>query len=53
MNNKQNDILAIKNLRVSFHTYAGEVQAVRDISYRKMTMEKQQIWLGKAGQNRL
>ncbi|WP_066507143.1 ABC transporter ATP-binding protein [Abyssisolibacter fermentans] len=26
-------ILEVKNLRVSFHTYAGEVQAVRDISF--------------------
>ena len=26
-------ILEVKNLRVSFHTYAGEVQAVRGISF--------------------
>ena len=26
-------IIDIKNLRVSFHTYAGEVQAVRDVSF--------------------
>ncbi|MCU6396815.1 ATP-binding cassette domain-containing protein, partial [Enterobacter quasiroggenkampii] len=26
-------ILDVKDLRVSFHTYAGEVQAVRGISF--------------------
>lgn len=26
-------ILEVKNLRVSFHTYAGDVQAVRDVSF--------------------
>lgn len=31
MNN--NNILEVKNLSVSFHTYAGEVKAVRDISF--------------------
>lgn len=28
-----NNLLEVKNLKVSFHTYAGEVQAVRDISF--------------------
>lgn len=26
-------LMEVKNLRVSFHTYAGEVQAVRDVSF--------------------
>ena len=26
-------VLEIKNLRVSYHTYAGEVQAVRDVTF--------------------
>jgi len=32
MNDVEN-ILEVKNLRVSFHTYAGEVKAVRDVSF--------------------
>jgi oligopeptide transport system ATP-binding protein len=28
-----NNLLEVKNLEVSFHTYAGEVKAVRDISF--------------------
>ena len=31
--NKNESILAVKNLRVSYHTYAGEVQSVRGISF--------------------
>ena len=27
-------ILDVRNLRVSYHTYAGEVQSVRDISFQ-------------------
>jgi oligopeptide transport system ATP-binding protein len=34
MSNQPNDILlSIRDLRVSFHTYAGEVQAVRGVSF--------------------
>ena len=32
MNDVKN-ILEVKHLRVSFHTYAGEVKAVRDVSF--------------------
>lgn len=28
-----NKLLEVNNLRVSFHTYAGEVQAVRGVSF--------------------
>ncbi|MDY2944210.1 MAG: ABC transporter ATP-binding protein [Lachnospiraceae bacterium] len=31
--NEEKNLLEVEHLRVSFHTYAGEVQAVRDISY--------------------
>ena len=26
-------ILDVKNLKVDFHTYAGEVKAIRDVSF--------------------
>ena len=29
----ENNILEVKNLRVSYHTYAGEVKAVRGVSF--------------------
>ena len=32
MENKEN-ILEVENLQVSFHTYAGEVKAVRGVSF--------------------
>lgn len=28
-------LLEVKNLRVSYHTYAGEVQSVRGVSFTK------------------
>lgn len=31
--NEQNTILAVKNLEVSYHTYAGEVKSVRGVSF--------------------
>ena len=31
---KEDYMLEVKNLSVSFHTYAGEVQCVRDVSFR-------------------
>ena len=31
--NKNESILDVKNLRVSYHTYAGEVQSVRGVSF--------------------
>lgn len=31
--NEQNTILAVKNLKVSYHTYAGEVKSVRGVSF--------------------
>ena len=45
-------IIDIKNLRVSFHTYAGEVQAVRDVSFyakRRDTCNCGRIGLWKVG----
>jgi oligopeptide transport system ATP-binding protein len=30
---KEDRLLEVKNLSISFHTYAGEVQAVRDVSF--------------------
>ena len=30
---EKNHILEVKNLRVSYHTYAGEVKAVRGVSF--------------------
>ncbi len=34
---ENNNILEVKNLRVSFHTYAGEVKAVRGVSFELET----------------
>lgn len=31
--NEQNTILSVKNLKVSYHTYAGEVKSVRGVSF--------------------
>lgn len=31
--NEQNTILTVKNLKVSYHTYAGEVKSVRGVSF--------------------
>ena len=28
-----NRILDVKNLKIDFHTYAGEVKAIRDVSF--------------------
>ena len=33
MNEQNNPILEVKNLRVSYHTYAGEVKAVRGVQF--------------------
>ena len=41
MNEQNNPILEVKNLRVSYHTYAGEVKAVRgvqSVSYTHLTL---------------
>ena len=35
--NEQKPILEVKNLRVSYHTYAGEVKSVRGVNF---TLEK-------------
>ena len=34
---ENNHILEVKNLRVSYHTYAGEVKAVRGVSFELET----------------
>ena len=33
MNEQNNPILEVKNLRVSYHTYAGDVKAVRGVQF--------------------
>lgn len=35
-------ILQVNNLHVNFHTYAGEVKAIRDVSFY---LEKGKRWL--------
>lgn len=35
--NEQKPILEVKNLRVSYHTYAGEVKSVRGVD---LTLQK-------------
>ena len=48
MNEQNNPILEVKNLRVSYHTYAGEVKAVRGVQF---SLEKGQALaiLGESG----
>lgn len=46
-------IIDIKNLRVSFHTYAGEVQAVRDVSFYAKRERHLQLWENRAVESRL
>ena len=41
-------LLEVKNLKVSFHTYAGEVQAVRGVSFKVNPGECMAI-VGEAG----
>ena len=38
----ENNILEVKNLRVSYHTYAGEVKAVRGVSF---DLKREKRWL--------
>ena len=47
MNEQNNPILEVKNLRVSYHTYAGEVKAVRGA--RKV--RRSQLWANPAAEN--
>ena len=36
MSDQKNDkILEVKNLKVSYHTYAGEVKSVRGVSFER------------------
>ena len=41
-------MLEIKNLRVSFHTYSGEVQAVRGVNLRLEDEDTREI-VGESG----
>lgn len=45
---EENHILEVKNLQVSYHTYAGEVQAVRGVSFDLKTGEALAI-VGESG----
>ena len=42
------NLLKVENLRVSYHTYAGEVQSVRNISFDLMEGETLAI-VGESG----
>ena len=43
---KNNKILEVKNLKVSYHTYAGEVKSVRGVSFdsnKELSVSKEKI----------
>ena len=47
------NILEVKDLRVSYHTYAGEVQSVRGGSFELETGKRWQLWVSPAAGNPL
>ena len=49
MNEQNNPILEVKNLRVSYHTYAGEVKAVRGVQFSLESCIPAKFWL--SGEN--
>ena len=50
MNEQNNPILEVKNLRVSYHTYAGEVKAVRGVQFSRK-VRRSQLWANPAAEN--
>lgn len=40
--NGRRKVLEVKNLHVNFHTYAGDVKAIRNVSF---DLEKDKPWL--------
>lgn len=51
MNEQNNPILEVKNLRVSYHTYAGEVKAVRGVQFLSRKVRRSQLWANPAAEN--
>ena len=51
MNEQNNPILEVKNLRVSYHTYAGEVKAVRGVQFSLEKVRRSQLWANPAAEN--
>lgn len=41
-------LLEVKNLRVSYHTYAGEVQSVRGVSFTVNKARRWPLWVSPA-----
>ena len=50
MNEQNNPILEVKNLRVSYHTYAGEVKAAV-YSFLSRKVRRSQLWANPAAEN--
>lgn len=46
-----NKLLEVNNLRVSFHTYAGEVQAVRVFLSRLTKAKRLPSWVSRGAEN--
>ena len=47
-----NKILTVKDLRVSFNTYAGEVKAVRGVNFEFLPAKHCALWVNRAAANR-
>ena len=51
MNEQNNPILEVKNLRVSYHTYAGEVRQSAVYSFLSRKVRRSQLWANPAAEN--